>query len=191
MNNDIENFLCQYADLPKNVVSIFKDILTYCELEPFEYFAKTNEYTTNFFILKSGLMRSYLETEDGKEVTKYIFTPVSFAGSLSSLIKQNPFDSNYQALTKVTGYKGCFLKLKDLALKNHEFSLFYIKTMEDFYLKVEDLILDISTHSATERYLILKERIPNIDNIIAQRYIASYLNITPVQLSRIKKSLLK
>ena len=191
MNNDIEKVLSQYIDLPKNIISIFKESLTYCELEPFEYFAKTNEYTTNFFILKSGLIRSFLETEDGKEVTKFFFTPVNFAGSLSSLIKRNPFDLNYQALTKVTGYKGCFLKLKELTLKSHEFSLFYIKIMEDSYLKVEDVILDISTNSATQRYLILKERIPTIDNLIAQRYIASYLNVSPVQLSRIKKSLLK
>ena len=63
--------------------------------------------------------------------------------------------------------------------------------MESSYLKAESIILDISTNNATERYLILKEMIPNIDNLIAQRYIASYLNVSPVQLSRIKKKLLK
>ncbi|WNW01966.1 Crp/Fnr family transcriptional regulator [Tenacibaculum sp. HL-MS23] len=191
MNNDIEKTLSQYIDLPKNVISDFSVGLTYCELEPFEYFAKTNEHTTSFFILKSGLIRSFLETEDGKQVTKFFFTPPNFTGSLASLIKNIPYDLNYQALTKVTGYKGCFLKLKELTLKNHDFSLFYIKAMENSYLKAENVIIDISTHSATERYLILKERIPTIDNLIAQRYIASYLNVSPVQLSRIKKSLLK
>lgn len=191
MNDDIEKILSQYINLPKNIISIFKDSLTYYELEPFEYFTKTNEHTTSFFIVKTGLLRSYLETEDGKEVTKFFFTSGHFSGSLHSLIKGNPSDLNYQALTKVTGYKGSFLKLKELTLKSHDFCLFYIKTMEDSYLKVENVILDISTHSATERYLLLKERIPNIDNLIAQRYIASYLNVSPVQLSRIKKSLLK
>ena len=41
----------------------------------------------------------------------------------------------------------------------------------------------------SERYEILKKRIPDIDNLIPQDQIASYLNITPVQLSRLRREM--
>ncbi|MGB6268061.1 MAG: hypothetical protein WBF67_03545 [Olleya sp.] len=40
--------------------------------------------------------------------------------------------------------------------------------------------------NAKGRYLKLREKIPNIDNLIPQYQIAAYLSITPVQLSRIR-----
>jgi hypothetical protein len=43
--------------------------------------------------------------------------------------------------------------------------------------------------NATERYLSLRKQIPNIDNLIPQYQIATYLSITPVQLSRIRNNL--
>ncbi|MBL4904660.1 MAG: hypothetical protein JKZ00_01235 [Flavobacteriaceae bacterium] len=54
---------------------------------------------------------------------------------------------------------------------------------------VEKRITELSTLDATARYLKLKNDIPDIDNLIQQYHIAAYLNITPVQLSRIRKEI--
>ncbi|MCT4698194.1 Crp/Fnr family transcriptional regulator [Tenacibaculum haliotis] len=191
MKNDIEIFLSRFLKLPKNLVVAFEELLTYTELEPFEFFTKINERPTDFIIIKTGLIRSYIETEDGKEITRHLFTPISLSCSLSTMVREIPATVNYQALTKVTGYRGNFYKFKELALKHHELSLLYVKMLEGTYLEAESIILTLSAYDATERYLRLKKRIPDIDNLIAQKYIASYLNVSPVQLSRIKKSLLK
>ena len=43
--------------------------------------------------------------------------------------------------------------------------------------------------NALERYLCLKKEIPNIENLIQLNQIANYLNITPVQFSRIRKNI--
>jgi len=42
---------------------------------------------------------------------------------------------------------------------------------------------------ATERYLDLKDRIPGIEDRVSQAHIASYIGITPVSLSRIRRTL--
>ena len=42
---------------------------------------------------------------------------------------------------------------------------------------------------ATQRYLKLCKKIPDIESLIPQYQIASYLGITPVQLSRIRKKM--
>ena len=71
------------------------------------------------------------------------------------MIRNKVSDANYQALTEVKVYRVNF-KLKEFTLKQHEMSFFYIKALEDAYLKTKNVILDISTHRATERYLSLK-----------------------------------
>ena len=191
MNSDIENFLYQFIKLPKNIISVFEEIFEYSELEPFEFFVKANEHPTDVFIIKTGLIRSYLETEDGKEITRNLFTPGNATSSASAMLKKIPSSLNYQALIKTTGYRCNFFEFKKLTLEHQELSLVYIKILQDAYLKAEKIIVDISTKNSTERYLDLKKSIPNIDNLIAQRYIASYLNVSPVQLSRIRKNLLR
>ena len=57
-------------------------------------------------------------------------------------------------------------------------------------MREEEKILDLSMLNATQRYEKLKEKHPGIDNLINQYHIASYLNITPVQLSRVRKNYL-
>ncbi|WP_408023324.1 Crp/Fnr family transcriptional regulator [Tenacibaculum sediminilitoris] len=169
------------------MVSNFKSLLSYTELDSNQYFTKNGEHPKYFFIVKTGIMRSFVLNENGTKSTRAFFTIGDVTGANSAMMRNVPSEVNYQAITKVTGYKGDFHKLIDLTLKHKEFSLFYIKILEDAYLKAEEILLNVSTLTSKERYLALQKRIPNIDNLITQRNIASYLNISPVQLSRIRK----
>lgn len=49
--------------------------------------------------------------------------------------------------------------------------------------------IELLTKSAKERYQILQQQFPNIQNRIAQNHIASYLGITPQSLSRIRRQM--
>jgi hypothetical protein len=65
----------------------------------------------------------------------------------------------------------------------------YANALESIFLLLEARIYDLSVLNATGRYLKLKKQIPNIENIITQYHIASYLNVSAVQLSRIRKEM--
>ncbi|WGH75552.1 Crp/Fnr family transcriptional regulator [Tenacibaculum tangerinum] len=191
MNDDLSCFLEKYTDSPEFLLSHFKDVISYAEYEPNHFLTKAGEYPKHFFIILTGIARSFVINEKGINTTRTFFTTGDITGSNSAMMQNIPSEVNYQTLTKVTCYVGDFHKLIELTLKYKEFSLFYIKTLEQGYLKAEEVLLNISTLNATERYLELRKKIPNIDNLITQRNIASYLNISPVQLSRIRKKLLK
>ena len=106
-----------------------------------------------------------------------------------SLINNQPSEHCYDCLSDCTVYELNYKGFTELSEKSHEFALFQIKLLQASFLKVIGKINDLSSMSATERYLKLKEDIPNIDNLIQQYHIAAYLNISPVQLSRIRKEL--
>jgi len=54
-------------------------------------------------------------------------------------------------------------------------------------LELVDFIIDIDTLPILERYNNLEKIFPNIHQRVAQHIIASYLRITPVHLSNVKK----
>ncbi|MBL0316474.1 MAG: Crp/Fnr family transcriptional regulator [Flavobacteriales bacterium] len=59
---------------------------------------------------------------------------------------------------------------------------------ETSFIEKQQQQIELLTKNAEERYRILLEKFPDIQNRVAQKHIASYLGITPQSLSRIRKS---
>lgn len=66
-------------------------------------------------------------------------------------------------------------------------SIIRLISAETSFVEKQQQQIDLLTKSSEERYKVLLNRFPNIDNRIAQKHIASYLGITPQSLSRIKR----
>lgn len=143
---------------------------------------------TNVYILKEGIIRSYNVDPKGKEHTKTLYTPVITSGNLGALIKNEPSELIYECLTDCEVLECNYQDFYNLSLQYHEISIFHYKILQNIYIREESKILELQMLDATQRYKKLQENYPNIDNLINQYHIASYLNITPVQLSRIRSS---
>ncbi|MBA6156643.1 Crp/Fnr family transcriptional regulator [Tenacibaculum sp. S7007] len=142
-----------------------------------------------FYLVQDGLVRSYIIDENGSEYTRSIFTKYSVVCSLPSLVYELPSNAEYQCLTDCIVLKANFKELKKLTEKHHDLCILYSKVLEKVYTRIENRLTNLATLDATESYLRLKKVAPNIENKIPQYQIASYLNITPIQLSRIRKKL--
>jgi len=59
-------------------------------------------------------------------------------------------------------------------------------TAEQFFIQKEKREIDLVMLEAKDRYLILKEEHPSLEQLIPQYHIASYLGVTATQLSRIR-----
>ena len=57
---------------------------------------------------------------------------------------------------------------------------------EDFFLQEEKREMSLVILDAQERYALFQEEFPGLEFDIPQYQVASYLGITPVQLSRIR-----
>jgi hypothetical protein len=60
---------------------------------------------------------------------------------------------------------------------------------ENAYLGIQQKTKILTTLSSTERYLQLMNERPKVFERIPQQYIASYLNLTPQSLSRIRRQI--
>ncbi|WP_405565619.1 Crp/Fnr family transcriptional regulator [Polaribacter sp. Asnod6-C07] len=185
----LKEFTYQFKDIPEKSLDTFIKLASKVEFKKNEFVIKFNDVSTSFYIIKSGIIRSYLVDEKGKEYTRTFFTQGKPAASLNSLISKQPSKLAYECLTDCTLYKINYKDFLSLTKTDINIANLYAKLLEYVFFIMESEIYNLAILDATERYLKLKNEIPEIENIIAQYHIAAYLNISAVQLSRIRKKL--
>lgn len=182
-------FLNSFINVPESTFDKLQKISVFKEIEAHTAITRAGEIPTKVYLLTTGLIRAYLSLECGKERNKNIFSPYSFAGALTALIKDKPSELTYETLNHCKGYEINFEALRILCKTDLIVSNLYNNILESIFIAYENRQLDLISLDATQRYLKLKKQIPDIDDLIPQFQIASYLNITPVQLSRIRKKI--
>ena len=180
LNNRIKNTDKESVDLIKSIAKL----KVYSRGEIILDYGEFNDST---FILKSGFTANFSQLEDGSNFIRTIFKPNDEFGSLRCSIKKEKSNVVFKALTDCE-----VLELESMELLNqrHPFiTNLYISILENTFLKFEKRIAELAGLDASKRYIMLRQEISNIDNILPQYQIANYLNITPVQLSRIRKKI--
>jgi len=173
--------------------SSLKELIRITEIEehPSRYkLIELDKKTNHFYFLLSGIARAYTISINGKESNSSIFLGNNFISSFSALINKTPSKTIIECLTNCKIAKCNYLEYIKLADKHIDLNIIYRKSIEHLFYTSEVRDIEFATMTATERYLAVKNRIPQIDNLISQKHIASHLGITSVQLSRLKKKLL-
>ncbi|WP_189358633.1 Crp/Fnr family transcriptional regulator [Algibacter mikhailovii] len=182
-------FLKSFLDISEETFTKLSNISKFRKLDTGAIIGQPNEVPTKIYMLISGVMRAYLGSETGKEHNKNFFMPFSFVGAFTGLIEKKPSKLVYEALTNCKVYEIDFQSFMDLCENDIHVSNLYNRVLEHVFIKYEERQLELISMNATERYLNLTKKIPKIEKLIPQYQIASYLSITPVQLSRIRKKI--
>ena len=170
----LKTFTDNYKDLPEESIASFINLATIVEFKKNEVITKTGEISNDFYIIKSGIVRSFYADEKGKEYTRTIFTEGKTTGSLGSLVSGESSKLTYECLTDCVAYKFIYREFLALTEKDNFMLKLYNKMLENIFLMMEARIYELSVLNATQRYLKLKGEIPNIETLIPQYHIASY-----------------
>lgn len=137
--------------------------------------------------IRKGLIRAYLLKEKGDEVTLLLRWENQFVTSHDGVFQQKPSRFIYQALEDTILFEIDYLKAQEIADRNpllsNNRSVHLTRMMMQAIDRVESFVL----LSPKERYLKLVQEKPDIVNRVPDKYLATYLGITPVSLSRIRK----
>lgn len=137
------------------------------------------------YLIRKGCLRLFFYNE-GKDITFQFFFEGDFVASFDSLYKQQPSLFSLESIepTEVT-----FIMRKDFynfveqdALIRKEYEE---KLIGRFHV-YQQLFLSRIKNTPQQRYEELLKEYPGIVQRVPQHYIASYLGITPVSLSRIR-----
>lgn len=167
-----------------------KDLLDICTEEYYrknDLLLESGSMARYYYFLKSGLIGYYTVDEQGNNIYKIFFEENSFVASTAAIIKNEPSDFNIIALEDCSVIQYPAKAYRELLEKHHDLALFHMHYLEkNWVVKKEPLEVSLKYETAKKRYLQLLEN-SNLYNRLKQHHIASYLGITPTQLSRIKK----
>ena len=140
---------------------------------------------TDIFLARTGCLRSWFNA-DGKDVTLQFFMPGQPVASFESLVNSAPSEYSIETIltTEVAIVNG--LEFKSWVESHPEYHLQGIYFAMERLSSYQKLFLSRIKDTPQQRYEALLKEQPDIVAQIPQHYIASYLGITPVSLSRIR-----
>ncbi len=154
-----------------------------------EFILQSGDLALNYYFVRKGLLGYYTLDKEGNIIYKIFFDEKSFAASTVAIVEEKESEFNIIALEDVELIVYSAQKFRELLHKYHDLALFHINYLEkNWVVKKEHLEIDLKWETAKKRYLELMQK-EKLFNRLKQHHIASYLGITPTQLSRIRKEI--
>ena len=151
-----------------------------------DHLLQTGDELTHVLYLLDGIVRYYVITEDGREVTKAFYKDSFLMGSFDVTFNKGANKFSVQALSDVRFLKIPIENIRSLLETSHEFSKAYNRFLTSVFIFKEKREIELLSTTGKERYESFNQDFPMIADEISGVTLASYLGITPVQLSRIK-----
>lgn len=143
---------------------------------------------TAYFNIK-GCVRLYCLI-NGEERTTFFYTEGQFIASYQSFTKQIPSAHSLKCLEDTTLAVIPFEAEKQLLQQFPKFEHLSRLLLEEELCFYQEMVTTFIALNPEERYLHLLKNQPELIHRIPQYHLATYLGITPVSLSRIRKRIL-
>lgn len=191
MQNELENIkkiISNYIEINNEEWTFYSSQFNIQQFKKRDLLLSQGSICRDIFFVVKGLLRVFFVDNEGEEKTFHFSFENSFSADYESFLKKIPANYSIQALEDTTVVLMSFdmLHAGYEILENGE-KLGRLLAEEYFFI-FNDKIQAIYTQSPIERYNNLTRKFPDILQRIPQHYIASYLNISSVHLSRLKNS---
>lgn len=161
------------------------DVIT---LKRNEFLVQKDTVHTHLYFVEEGSLRVFIEDEVEEHTIRFGYRG-SMITALDSFLTEKPTSFYIQAIKKC--------KLKVISKENYhkfinskdEYKEIWNQLLQSFVHQQIEREIDLITYSPQKRFERVFKRSPQVFQEIPQKYIASYLRMTPETLSRILKSL--
>ncbi|MDF9795041.1 CRP-like cAMP-binding protein [Catalinimonas alkaloidigena] len=151
----------------------------------------TGEVADEIFFINKGCVRLYYLTNEGEEITGFIFLENMMAGSSESFFSQIPGTQIIETLEECELLVLTYEKLEQLYTDVPRMNILVRKILEQRMAFAQKVVASLIINKPQDRYSSYQQLHPGLENRIPQHVLASYMGITPVSLSRIRKRLSK
>ncbi|PUB32901.1 CRP-like cAMP-binding protein [Elizabethkingia sp. YR214] len=140
---------------------------------------------TSVYFVKKGIVRAYV-LQDGNEITFWFGKEGNTVISMRSYVENKPGYENIELLEVCELYELKIDSLRKLYQQDIHIANWGRRLAEQELIKTEERLISRQVRAAGERYRDLMKQHPEFLQRIQLGYIASYLGITQVSLSRIR-----
>lgn len=165
----------------KKLHNLFKEI----EIPEKILLLEENEISKYLFIVKKGCLRSWVNN-NGKDITTQFFFEGDGVSSIESFKTRQPSLYSIESLEPCVLQRVSQKDFQQLINESPEFQKEMEQHLFERFIQTQKYLLSHLRDTPRQRYEDLLKNHPEIIKRVPQHYIASYLGITSVSLSRIR-----
>ena len=179
----------KYSTMTHDELDILESVLVHRKYAKGETILAEGEVCSEIIYIDRGLAREFY-TKNHKEVTEYLAVEGSIMMSIESLFKEQPSHIQIEALEPCVIYALPKKRLAEVALHNVNIQILYRKILEESLILSQVHADLVRFESAENRYRRMCKLSPQLALRAPLVYIASYLQMTPETLSRVRSTTL-
>lgn len=159
------------------------------KLKKNEYITQQHDFNVPFILVKSGCLMSYHTDRGGDLHVLQFAADMWWTGDLEAFFKDKPSLYSIKAVVDTEVYVLSKKGFDEMLEVSPAFEKYYRILFQNALVSHQKRILRNISYTAEERFKSFKETFPKLELVVAQRYIASYLGITPEFLSKMKRKM--
>ena len=180
----------QFVHLDAHERAVFENAFTFRQVPKKFTLVDYGQITRELFFINKGLLRLYYK-KDGEEITGFIFREGLFASSYDSFLRQAPSIQYLETLEDCELLVLRHEKMEELYRILPKINIFTRKVAEQRFINAQMILSSFLLDTPEERYVKFVEHNADLLLRVPHHLIASYLGITPVSMSRIRKRIMK
>lgn len=176
----------QFAAFTEEELHILSQFFKYISYEKDTIILDIGEINDKLYFVEEGVLQEFSYQEEDQTNTHWLMPEGSFVYSTVSFINEVPTEMGIKAIEKV---KLLYITKADLQIiyeKVPQMERVGRLVTEQNLITYEKFLLLIRYRSSEEKLDWFEETFPTLVNRVPQKYIASYLNIRPETLSRVR-----
>lgn len=179
----------RYSTMTHEELDVLESVLVPMKFQKGEMILSEGETCTNIYWIAKGLVRQFYY-KNGKELTEYMATENHICMCIESLFKEEPTRLQIVALEPTILFALPKDALEQASIKSVNIQMLYRKILEESLILSQIHADMLRFESAQDRYVKLVKSQPQLVLRAPLVYIASYLQMTPETLSRVRTSAL-
>lgn len=193
MLTELKEYISKFTFLtPKDITNLIS-VVTIRRPKKGDKLLEAGEVSHNMNVILKGFVRTYVIREDGEERTTYLGSRGMPFGSSKTILdpRERPSNETVVALEDCIILSFDIREFKRLANKSHGLYRMYVDGLEKGMLEAVERLEFHCVMLPEQRYEYLLKNRPEIIQNVPQKYIASFIGITPVSLSRLRARIAK
>ena len=179
----------RYSTMTHEELDMLESVLVPMKFAKGEKILGEGDVCTNIYWIVKGLVRQYYYKNE-KELTEYMAAEDTIMMSIESLFKETPSMQVMQAIEPTIVFAMPKKDLEAVAMKSVNIQILYRKILEESLIISQQRADMLRFESAQDRYQKFVKRSPQLVLRAPLVYIASYLQMTPETLSRVRTATL-
>jgi CRP-like cAMP-binding protein len=177
--------LNQVSELQQDEINSVTPSFSFREYKKHDHLTRSGEIENYAYFIAEGCVRNYC-VHNGIDYSLDFFFNAEFANSYMSFLTRQASIVDVECLTEVSALRIHYNALQKLYESSLVLNKIGRQITELLYIRRTKQDLALITKSAHERYYNLMTEQPELINNIPQKYLSTYLGITPETLSRLR-----